>query len=325
MNDDIGKIEPVNLLPDVKTPEIPKPVENEVEKKDISDTNDGEEDSEVLRKRNAIKQSTITGYRDFRELCWGKDELWPIGKKCHNWVNMGLTTIDTLDTLWIMGFKEEYYEAVEWVQNSFTLPPNKSVSFFETVIRCLGGLLSAYGLSGDKILLDKAIELGDGLFPAFDTPTGLPMGSINLKNGKKKNPSWSGGGSLLAEIGTIQLEFGYLSEASGDPKYKEKAYAVFDNLDPTQNSRLPALRIKGQYPLYISPQDFSFKTSHISWGAMGDSFYEYLLKLYIITGKTNETYKRMYLDSVEGMLEHLWVDINEESGYVAEMRGSNLT
>jgi len=31
---------------------------------------------------------------------------------------------------------------------------------------------------------------------------------------------------------------------------------------------------------------------------MGDSFYEYTLKLWLLTGKKHEQYKRMYLESV---------------------------
>ena len=82
--------------------------------------------------------------------------------------------------------------------------------------------------------------------------------------GKVKNPGWAGGGSLLAEVGTIQLEFGYLSAATNDAKFREAAFKVFDQLDP-QNPKLPNLRMQGQYPLYISPHDLSFKTTHISY------------------------------------------------------------
>lgn len=51
--------------------------------------------------------------------------------------------------------------------------------FFETVIRYLGGLLSAYALSGNRMLLSKAEELGNKLLPVFNTPTGLAAFSIN--------------------------------------------------------------------------------------------------------------------------------------------------
>ena len=37
------------------------------------------------------------------------------------------------------------------------------VSFFETTIRCLGGLVTAYELSGDPVLLEKATDLGERL------------------------------------------------------------------------------------------------------------------------------------------------------------------
>jgi len=284
---------------------------------------DKETDPDVIYKRDSIRNATLVAYTDFERHCHGKDELWPIGKKCHNWVNMGLTTIDSLDTLWIMGYKDEFYKAVDWIKKSLNLSPSISISFFETVIRCLGGLLSAYALSGEQVLLDKAKELGLKLMPAFKTATGLPMGQINVATGKTKNPGWAGGGSLLAEVGTIQLEFGYLGAATGDDKFREAAFKVFDQLDP-ENPKLPKLRMQGQYPLYISPHDLSFKTTHISWGAMGDSFYEYLLKLWIITGKKHDQYKRMYLNSVEGMFKHLWVHNENGFDYVAELKGGNI-
>ena len=51
--------------------------------------------------------------------------------------------------------------------------------FFETVIRYLGGLLSAYALSGRHVLLVKANELGQKLLPVFSTPTGLAAFDID--------------------------------------------------------------------------------------------------------------------------------------------------
>jgi mannosyl-oligosaccharide alpha-1,2-mannosidase len=55
------------------------------------------------------------------------------------------------------------------------------IGFFETVIRYLGGLLSAYALSGNTILLARADDLGQRLLPAFNTSSGLPAASVNLK------------------------------------------------------------------------------------------------------------------------------------------------
>lgn len=53
--------------------------------------------------------------------------------------------------------------------------------FFETVIRYLGGTLSAHALSGDETLLRLADDLGKVLVPAFNgTKTGLPTFSVNV-------------------------------------------------------------------------------------------------------------------------------------------------
>ena len=57
------------------------------------------------------------------------------------------------------------------------------VSVFETMIRYVGGLLSAYELSGDALFLDRARDLADRLLPAFtdDPARPLPASKVNLK------------------------------------------------------------------------------------------------------------------------------------------------
>jgi len=73
---------------------------------------------------------------------------------------------------------------------SFAKP--RSVSFFETTIRALGGLLAAYELSRDQVFLDKAEDLGERLVKAFGTPSGVPHGQIHLTSGRSSNPGWTG-------------------------------------------------------------------------------------------------------------------------------------
>lgn len=55
----------------------------------------------------------------------------------------------------------------------------KKAPFFETTIRHLGGLLSAYALSKNPILLEKAEDLGTRLSPVFNTTSGLPLFDVN--------------------------------------------------------------------------------------------------------------------------------------------------
>lgn len=61
-----------------------------------------------------------------------------------------------------------------WFRLQYTSAP-----FFETTIRYLGGLLSAYALSHDLVLLDRADELGKILLPVFNTTSGYPVFSVN--------------------------------------------------------------------------------------------------------------------------------------------------
>jgi mannosyl-oligosaccharide alpha-1,2-mannosidase len=88
------------------------------------------------------------------------------------------TLVDTLDTLLIMGLKDDFEDAVKAVKNiDFSTSAVTRMNVFETTIRYLGGLLSAYDLSDARhpSLLAQAIELGDMLYTAFDTPNRMPI------------------------------------------------------------------------------------------------------------------------------------------------------
>lgn len=56
----------------------------------------------VFEKRMKIRDTFIDAYTAYDSTCHGQDELVPVGSKCHNWVGMGLTIIDAVDTMYIM-------------------------------------------------------------------------------------------------------------------------------------------------------------------------------------------------------------------------------
>ena len=109
-----------------------------------------------------------------RRYAFGADELKPISRKAHQNFGMGLTLVDSLDAMIIMGLEEHYQKARTWNQDhlKFGLPvrsglkallmnddcagEQENINLFETTIRILGGLLSAYGLKGDKCVLASA-------------------------------------------------------------------------------------------------------------------------------------------------------------------------
>jgi mannosyl-oligosaccharide alpha-1,2-mannosidase len=107
----------------------------------------------------------------------GHDELKPLTNGTSNpFAHWGATLIDSLSTMAIMGLDEEFKAALIEVEKvDFKLEDGNNIIVFEAIIRYMGGLLSAYELSGQQhdILLQKAHQLGNTLAPSFNTPTGL--------------------------------------------------------------------------------------------------------------------------------------------------------
>eukprot|EP00986_Skeletonema_menzelii_P021000 scaffold32893_cov148-Skeletonema_menzelii.AAC.1 len=258
-------------------------------------------------------------WKNYKEYAFGMDELHPISKKgSANWGGMGTTLVllqrpcsmettncslpincqvDALDTLWLMGMKDEFWEARDWVRDHLSHDKVGDVSGFETTIRSLGGLLSAYDLSGDKVFLDKADDLGAKLFKAYDTPSGLPRGSVNLQSGRAKNFGWNGNAYILAEVGTQQIEYRYLSRATGKQEYAKKSEKVFDILDkitPEDGLLFEKLKDDGR-------KGVSFVSGKTSFGAMGDSTYEYMIKLWIQGGRKEDMYRKMWDKAMNGV------------------------
>ena len=108
---------------------------------------------------------------------------------------------------------------------------DSNVSVFETNIRILGGLLAAHMIAANASmnmylgeysggLLELAADLGDRLLVAFDTPTGLPFGTVNLRHGVPKGESRI---VCAACSATFSLEFGLLSILTGNVAYEQAA------------------------------------------------------------------------------------------------------
>jgi mannosyl-oligosaccharide alpha-1,2-mannosidase len=132
-------------------------------------------------KQKAVRDAMVHAWNGYKSCAWGRDEVRPLSCGRNDWMDLGLSITDSLDTLWIMGLKEQFNEGREWVREHLSFNIDRSQSLFETNIRVLGGMLTCYELSGEKLFLDKAIDLGRRFLPAFNTPSGIPMGQINLK------------------------------------------------------------------------------------------------------------------------------------------------
>lgn len=253
-------------------------------------------------------------WNSYKRFAWGFDELDPVSKRGKDWLALAATIVDSLDTLWIMDLKDEFKLARDYVANELSFSGSKTVSVFETCIRDLGGLLAAYEFSRDKMFLYKAEDLAERLLKAFNTQSGLPRASVNLANGAASNPSWTGGSSILSEMGTMQLEFTYLAYHTRKPELAAKVNNVFRHLDRLNKPN------PGLYPLYVDPRDGNFRGVQVSLGALGDSFYEYMIKMWVFTGKKIPGFRRMYDESSDG-INNVLVQRSNPSDlvYVAEL------
>lgn len=205
--------------------------------------------------------------------------------------------VDTLDTLWIMNLKDEFQEGRDWIKAQLSHTLIGEVSTFETTIRSLGGLISAYDLSDDVLFLKQAEYLAPRLFKAFDSPSGLPRGVVNLRSGRSH---LSGNSYVLAEVASLQLEFNFMAKATGKEEYKIKSEKVFDVLKRiTPRDGLMPTNLKEKHGKAY------FSNKIVSFGGAGDSAYEYMLKLWLQGGKKDTKYRDMWDKAINGMHHHL--------------------
>ncbi|ORY35190.1 seven-hairpin glycosidase [Rhizoclosmatium globosum] len=183
----------------------------------------------------------------------------------------------------LMGLMDEYNEAKELVLSHLDFDKvTEFVSLFETVIRVLGGLLAAYELDGDWRFIEKSVDLVERLLPALKF--NWPLDHVNTTK-------WV---SLKSEL---TLEFQYLSDITGNQTYANIALHIYDQLQ-----KVPFV-VPGLLPEYVDRETLTTSSPRVSIGGMGDSYYEYLLKLYLVTGETK--YYDRYYASAEAILEHM--------------------
>ena len=182
-------------------------------------------------RRALVVKAIQHAWQGYKQSAWGLDELHPLTNRGSNWFGLGLTIVDSLDTLWLAGLETEFNEARTWVANSLQVDTDSTVNLFEVTIRVLGGLLSAHYLTKDAVFLSKAADLGDRLMGAFNSPTAIPFASVNLHTREGIRAHFSGGASSTSEVTTLQLEFAYLSSLTGDDRYRRAADAVIAHVD----------------------------------------------------------------------------------------------
>ena len=247
---------------------------------------------------NEVRREFLHAWKDYKQYAWGHDDLKPLSKSYHDWYAEPLlmTPVDALDTMILMGLKDEATKTREYIATHLSFDKDISVQNFEITIRLLGGLLSTYELTGDRRLLILAEDLGNRLLPVFNSPTGLPYRYVNLKTrevrGNVTNP---------AEAGTLLIEFGTLARLTHRQVFYDKAKRALVEI----YNRRSRIGLIGTW-INVETGQWTDTDSHIS-GAI-DSYYEYLLKCAILF--QDEDCRRMWAESIKAINMYLAPEVS---------------
>lgn len=232
--------------------------------------------------RDKARELFYHGYNAYKHNAYPHDDLRPLScDGVDSFGGMHVTLIDALDTLAVLGDWAEFTWAARRVAAIPDFGLSVNVSLFETNIRVLGALVAAHGILTDAApaagwvpaefypeydggLLRLAVDLGDRLLPCFETPTGIPYGTVALDVGVPPEEtviaSTAAAGGLLVEMGSLGL-------MTGDGRYYEAAFGALEGL----HRRAAWTGLVGNH-LNTTSGEWTATESGI--GALIDSYYE---------------------------------------------------
>ncbi|KAJ7484343.1 glycoside hydrolase family 47 protein [Mycena latifolia] len=270
-----------------------------------------------------VRKAFVYAYTGYQAHALPADELRPMsGERINNFHGWGVTMYDSLDTMWLMGLEDMFYDTVEDVAKAtFPMKPGERAHFFEVVIRYLGGLLSAYALSEDPRLLKLADDLGEKLLPAFNTPSGFPVYGVNTATGETLHGARGGELVCLAEALSNQMEFKYLAHITGKTKYYEATERPMRSVYGTEN-----IMYEGLFGTMWDVNTGKPNQTAFSAGGRADSAYEYFLKQWLMTGQKEPQTRDLYIRSANAIIEHLlYVGPKRELLYVTDLKAGAPT
>ncbi len=250
-----------------------------------------------------VREAFLHAWKAYEAHAWGHDALRPLSRGWRDWYasTLLMTPVDAYDTMLLMGLEDEARRAKDLILDSLSFDRDMMVQVFEVNIRILGGLLAAYQMDGDGRWLELATDLGDRMLPAFASPTGLPYVRVNLATGAAE-----GSENNPAEIGTLTLEFGLLSDLTGDPRYREAVQGAVSRLHAQRSS----LGLVGSV-IDVQNGDWLDTGSHVRGGI--DSYYEYLLKAWLLFG--DPVFRSMWESGREALDLHLSHEVDGRLWY----------
>jgi Glycosyl hydrolase family 47 len=261
------------------------------------------------------------------------------------WRSSAESLHESLDTLYLANMTTEYEQVlhlvtdhdVQTTYSSSSLMPTRTMDYS---LKIVGGLLAAYGLSGDPRLFAAARNAADALLESsFETsPTTVlpapfsvlapPKSSSSSKSFVAIAMDWKAAvqrlwrrlyitfgrncttkimgedmTTTLEEVGSFGMEFSFLSTVSGDPKYRRASDAIFRHVRGYQRN--------GMVPARWNVRTGRPETNHTISLGFGDdggggskSFYENLIKVPTLNRCRYDAGMEMYVDPCTGSDAH---------------------
>nr|POE80153.1 mannosyl-oligosaccharide alpha-1,2-mannosidase [Quercus suber] len=242
------------------------------------------------------------------------DELYPVSNGFGNSRNgWGASAADAFSTALVMGDADivniilDYVPTINWSVSY----EDEAVSLFETTIRYLGGLLSAHDLLNGPLadlarnkanvprLLDQAVHLANNLSFAFETPLGVPSNNLYFNNRSTDGSATNG----LATIGTLVLEWTRLSDLTGNNSYAQLSQKGEEYLlSPRPAWAQPWPGLVGTN---VNISTGQFVDAQGGWNGGMDSFYEYLIKMWVYDSSRFSQYRDRWIAAADSSIAHL--------------------
>ncbi|KAK0709712.1 glycoside hydrolase family 47 protein [Lasiosphaeria miniovina] len=262
---------------------------------------------------DTVKKAFQTAWNGYYKYAFPHDSLRPATNTYSDDRNgWGASAVDAFSTALVMknwGVVNQILDYVPTINFSNT---STEISLFETTIRYLGGMLSAYDLMTGPLwnhagndttnvtaVLVQAQRLADNLKVAFDTPSGVPDNMLKFGPPRKVGQATNG----IATIGTLVLEWTRLSDLTGNPEYgrlAQKAESYLLHPRPALGEPFPGL-----LGTNVNITTGLFVDSSGGWGGGDDSFYEYLIKMYLYDPLRFREYGERWVKAVDSSIQYL--------------------
>ncbi|KAB8349692.1 hypothetical protein FH972_023708 [Carpinus fangiana] len=277
------------------------------------------------QRADAVIEAFRHAWGGYYKYAFPADELTPVtnGKSNPRYASLAHMQKDIVNQILAYIPKIDYSKSIN----------NEQVSLFETTIRYLGGMLSGYDfltgplahLAKDKknvdALLTQSKNLANYLSFAFDTPSGVPSNNLYFNNRSTDGSTTNG----LATIGTLVLEWTRLADITGNKTYADLAQKgesyLLSPVKPASSEPWPGL-----VGTNVNLSNGHFTDAFGGWVGGDDSFYEYLIKMYVYDTRRFGRYKDEWIKAADSSIAHIasHPSSRPDLTYLAEYDGRRL-